>query len=87
MNDYLEKTHPGRILKEHRVTSISIKNPTQPRESQSLDVAYVANGTKAVKTYSHVIATAPITVLRHAIDLSEAGLSPMQSNALRYVNV
>jgi monoamine oxidase len=34
---------------------------------------------------SHVISTIPLPVLR-TIDLTEAGLNPMQSNALRQLN-
>lgn len=82
MGDYLERAHPDTIKKEHRVSAIAIKHPSQGKASP-LEVTYFEKGVKGVKTYSHVIATAPITVLRHAIDLSEAELSPMQSNALR----
>ncbi|KII83644.1 hypothetical protein PLICRDRAFT_148036 [Plicaturopsis crispa FD-325 SS-3] len=82
MSDYLEKTHPGSILRSHRVAAITIKSPHSGSFSP-LDVTYFANGNKTTRTYSHVIATPPTTVLRHAIDLSGAELTPTQSDALR----
>ncbi|KII91039.1 hypothetical protein PLICRDRAFT_52708 [Plicaturopsis crispa FD-325 SS-3] len=86
MAEYLEREHPGSILRQHRVTAVSIKNPEIAGKSP-LQVAHTTvTGEEKVKSYSHVIATCPTTVLRHAIDLTRAGLSTAQTNALRACN-
>lgn len=49
------------------------------------DMQVTANGINYSKTFSHVISTVPLPVLR-TMDLSGADLTPMQSNALRQLN-
>jgi len=85
MGDYIDaQTANKGILKNHRVTGISIANRSTEGPSPLL-VDYVATDTKksGIKSYDHVISTLPIPVLHHAIDLDNAELTPMQANALR----
>jgi len=78
-----------RILKNHRVTGISMADRSAGNTSSSLLVDYVDEGAtddvevKGIKKYGHVISTLPIPVLHHAVDLDDAELTHMQTNALR----
>ena len=79
MAKYILSRSPNAITFSSRVTSIALNtNGSNPR----MDV--VTNNTDHHQ-FSHVISTIPLPVLR-TIDLSQADLSVMQSNALRELN-
>ncbi|KZV60672.1 FAD/NAD(P)-binding domain-containing protein [Peniophora sp. CONT] len=80
MHQYLRSVRPEAFAFERRVTAIKmVKDQTG---TTFVDVTTDYNDTQS---FSHVISTIPLPVLR-TIDLSGAGLSPMQSNALRELN-
>jgi len=55
-------------------------------QNEGINVTWTgASNTEVTRTFAQVISTIPLPVLR-MIDLKEAGLSPMQSNALRELN-
>ncbi|KAF9466955.1 hypothetical protein BDZ94DRAFT_1305819 [Collybia nuda] len=72
MAKYIISRRTGAFTFNSRVTAISVS---------PAGMEVVANGTDHHQ-FSHVISTIPLPVLR-TVDLSEAKLSPMQSNALR----
>jgi monoamine oxidase len=76
MAKYIRSLRSNAITFGARVTSIALKN------NSGMEV--VTNNTDRHQ-FSHVISTIPLSVLR-TIDLSQADLSPMQSNALRALN-
>jgi len=99
MANYIDsKTDNKGILKKHRVTGISIAN-RDVKGTSPLLVDYVVDKVekptaediaagkdkdiKGIKKYDHVISTLPIPVLHHAVDLDNAELTAMQTNALR----
>ncbi len=77
MAKYIRRNKPEVIQLRSSVTSIGLD-----RFSEGLDV--VTNHTEH-HNFSHVICTIPLPVLR-VIDLSNAKLTTMQSNALRMLN-
>ncbi|KAG2336933.1 hypothetical protein BDR05DRAFT_80702 [Suillus weaverae] len=77
MAKYILKNNNDAITFNSRVTAIGVK-----KDNSGMDV--VTNN-RDHHEFSHVISTIPLPVLR-TIDLSQAGLSPMQSNALRTLN-
>ncbi|KAG1769110.1 hypothetical protein EV702DRAFT_1189117 [Suillus placidus] len=77
MAKYILKNSNDAITFNSRVTAIGVK-----KDNSGMDV--VTNN-KDHHEFSHVISTIPLPVLR-TIDLSQADLSPMQSNALRTLN-
>lgn len=77
MEKYIRKINKDAIKFNSRVTAIGVN-----KDNTGMDV--VTNN-KDHHAFSHVISTIPLPVLR-TIDLSNAGLSPMQSNALRTLN-
>ncbi|KAG2029886.1 hypothetical protein BDR03DRAFT_936773 [Suillus americanus] len=77
MEQYIRKNSKDAITYNSRVTAIGVK-----KDNSGMDV--VTNN-RDHHEFSHVISTIPLPVLR-TIDLSQAGLSPMQSNALRTLN-
>jgi monoamine oxidase len=76
MEKYIQNSG-GAITYNSRVTAIGVKE-----DNSGMDV--VTNN-EDHHEFSHVISTIPLPVLR-TIDLSQARLSPMQSNALRTLN-
>ena len=76
MAKYIRSRNQSAITLNSRVTAIALNS------GSSMDV--VTNYTDHHQ-FSHVISTIPLPVLR-TINLSEADLSPMQSNALRQLN-
>ena len=75
MAQYIHKCKPNAITFNTRVSAISAKT----------GAVNVTTADGAQHTFSDVISTIPLPVLR-SIDLLDAGLSPMQSNALRQLN-
>jgi len=73
MAKYIRSCEPNAIKLKSKVTSIALKRNT--------GVVVTTNDNDHHK-FSHVISTIPLPVLR-TIDLSQAELSPTQSNALR----
>ncbi|KAG1817807.1 hypothetical protein DFJ58DRAFT_833334 [Suillus subalutaceus] len=77
MEQYIRKNSKDAITFNSRVTAIGINE-----DNSGMDVV---TDNKDLHKFSHVISTIPLPVLR-TVDLSQAGLSPMQSNALRTLN-
>ncbi|KIK33682.1 hypothetical protein CY34DRAFT_18222, partial [Suillus luteus UH-Slu-Lm8-n1] len=77
MEKYIRKNNKNAIKFNSRVTAIGVN-----KDNTGMDVV---TDNKDHHAFSHVISTIPLPVLR-TIDLSNAGLSPMQSNALRTLN-
>ena len=77
---YIRYSNPKAISLNSRVTSISYRNT---KGNKGVDIT--TSNDCETKQFSHVISTIPLPVLR-TIDLSAAGLDPMQSNALRELN-
>lgn len=75
MRDYLISQKGSDIFTYNtRIRTISMANANT--------AIHVAGDSGYTNTFDHVISTIPLPVMR-TIDLTEAGLSPMQSNALR----
>lgn len=68
------------LLFDQHVISIAPAIPKNP--SSAMNVTVTSNCGKAIRTYSHIISTLPLSCLR-AVDISQCYLTPMQSNALR----
>lgn len=77
MRDYILSQKPNAFTYNTRVTAISLTNTG--------DIQVAADANNHASTFRHVISTIPLPVLR-TVDLSQANLSPMQSNALRELN-
>ncbi|KAG2125132.1 hypothetical protein DEU56DRAFT_962934 [Suillus clintonianus] len=77
MEQYIRKNNKNAIAFNSRVTAIGVN-----KDNTGMDVV---TDNKDHRVFSHVISTIPLPALR-TIDLSKAGLSPMQSNALRMLN-
>jgi len=77
MSTYLGKQSPNFITFNSRVNYIGVGS------DGGMEVG--VDGTTTPQKFSHVISTIPLPVLR-TIDLTNAGLSPMQANALRQLN-
>ena len=75
MADYILSKNPNAIMFEKTVTGIA-------KVDGGMEVT---TDDKDVHKFSHVISTLPLPVLR-TFDLRKAGLSPMQTNALRDLN-
>ena len=81
MQNYISNRSPYAIQFNTRVTAIS-----PGAFGVGLTVTATNNGVPGVQyQYPHVISTLPLTVLR-STNMDNAGLSPMQSNALRELN-
>ncbi|KIJ43551.1 hypothetical protein M422DRAFT_253129 [Sphaerobolus stellatus SS14] len=80
-NAMAEKIGPAAIILGATVTSIA---PADPSNDDSLmNVTYTAqDGSIYTRQYAHVISTIPLPSLR-IMDISQCGLTPMQSTALR----
>ncbi|KAF4601469.1 hypothetical protein EYR38_006122 [Pleurotus pulmonarius] len=75
MENYLKPRKAGSFVFNSRVTGVAVgKNDSEMH-------VYI-DGQSKPNVYSHVISTLPLPCLR-ALDLSQCGLSPGQSNALR----
>ncbi|KAG1769915.1 hypothetical protein EV702DRAFT_1202695 [Suillus placidus] len=73
MEQYIRKNNKNAITFNSRVTAIGVN-----KDNTGMDVV---TDNEDHHAFSHVISTVPSPVLR-TIDLSKAGLSPVQSNAL-----
>ncbi|KIK68736.1 hypothetical protein GYMLUDRAFT_256401 [Collybiopsis luxurians FD-317 M1] len=76
MHQYLRKRQPKAFVFNKRVTSIKVNGKVGMSVTTDLYEEH---------RFSHVISTIPLPVMR-TIELSEAGLSVMQANALRTLN-
>lgn len=74
---YLDSRSPGSIKQGVQVAKIASTDP-----GSTSSPLIVTSTTGDAYTYSHVISTIPLPVMR-TLDLTQAGLSIMQSNALR----
>ena len=80
MAKYIRSCNPNAITLNSPVTSISYRSTAG---NKGIDIS--TPNDDEIKQFTHVISTIPLPVLR-TIDLSAAGLDPMQSNALRELN-
>ncbi|KAJ7207139.1 hypothetical protein GGX14DRAFT_567704 [Mycena pura] len=80
VHQYLKKRNPNAFIFKKRVTGI-----TTAKNAQGDTIMSVTTDFDDEARFSHVITTIPLPVMR-TIDLSGAGLSPMQSSAIRMLN-
>jgi monoamine oxidase len=81
MAQYIRRDDPDVIKLNSKVTSIALREDVPQEDVPYVEV--VTNNTEHHK-FSHVISTLPLPALR-ILDLSRAGLTPMQSNAMRHL--